>query len=243
MLYLFLTYAGPTILAFAGFGDGWNGSDWQAVVEQPRTSITAPAKRSADLRSRSGGGGQNLDLLSLIDLPRDRVSGQWSFREGGLWMEGGHRPKLALPVAPRVSYELDVDFTMKAGYQFGITLPLNPGRTLVWVRAAHKGSKDSISLGRYHDANPYGVKKVPSNRLVGGRKSMTIRVETKGHQTRISVVLEDERILEWKGPKTSLTINPDFAMPSDSLGLTNWGTTVLIHKLNLRILRLATPKV
>ena len=51
----------------------------------------------------------------------------------GLWMSGGHRPKLSFPIAPKVSFELDVEFTMKAGYQFGVHLPLNSGKTLLWV--------------------------------------------------------------------------------------------------------------
>ena len=206
------------------------------AADLPTVSRPAAPERTRQPTPRPEAKDRSLDLLALVDLKRDRVTGGWSFQPGGLWMSGGHHPKLAFPIVPKVSYELDVDFTMKAGFQFGIALPLNSGRTLLWVTAAHKGGKDSISLGKYHDAPPYSVKKIPSRRLVGSRKYMTIRVESHGAKTQIAAIVDDGTVLDWSGPKDSLTVNPDYKFPNESIGLTNWGTTVLFHTLDLRIL-------
>jgi len=200
----------------------------------------ATSKMIEETPRESGTGASDIDLLSLLDLSRDRLSGEWSLTKDGLWMEGGHRPKLVLPLSPRVDYELHVHFRMKFGQQFGLTLPVNPGRSLLWVSAAHKGSKDSFSVARFHDARPYLKQETPSRSLIEGDKLMVIRVTSPDDQTvQVRVTLDDEIVLEWKGPKTDLTTNKPYAMPTESIGLTNWGATVLFQKIQLRLL---TPR-
>lgn len=222
----------PLILVVAGLVSVAIGADEPGPTPTSGIAAETPCVPAF----RSGKSGKRIDLLGLIDLGRDRVSGSWDLKEDGLWMVGGHRPKLSFPVVPQASYELHTEFTMKEGFQFGITLPANSSATLLWVTAAHKGGKDSISLSKYHDAEPYILKKTPSRDLVGGRRCMIVRVEMRGKEAQFDVVLDDERVLVWRGSKDSLTVNPDYRMRKGSLGLTNWGTTVVFHQLDMRIL-------
>ena len=106
------------------------------------------------------------------------------------------------------------------------------------VSAAHKGSKDSLSLEQFHDSRRYLERKTPSRGLVDGKKSMTIRVtSTENRSVRIRVKLDGETVLVWQGLKTDLTTKTRFAMPTESIGLTNWWSTVLFHRIQLRLLR------
>ena len=202
---------------------------------------TLPKAKQALTPPESRRGASDIDLLSLLDLSRDRLSGGWRLTKDGLWMEGGRRPKLVLPLNPRVDYELHVHFRMKSGQQFGLTLPVNPGMSLLWVSAAHKGSKDSLSVTRLDDARPYLRHETPSRSLIEGDKLMVIRVTSPGDQTvQVRVTLDDEIVLEWEGPKTDLATHKAYAMPTESIGLTNWGATVLFQKIQLRLL---TPRM
>ena len=55
--------------------------------------------------------GQWVNVLRLIDITRDQVRGEWSWKGAESKSAGGYLPRISLPVIVDGNYDFEVDFT------------------------------------------------------------------------------------------------------------------------------------
>lgn len=195
----------------------------QARVKAPSTQPAAVATQPTTTAAV-----EQIDLLKAVVIKRDCLSGEWSIKDDGLWMAGGRRPKLMFPIVPKGDYELHMELTISKGSSLSILLPVDGGSVQLHI------GRTRARLEKLANAESYSV----NGRLAPGeggvRRKLVVRVRSSGEIAHLVVEVDGHVVLDWRGRKDHLTVNPDDALPKHAIGLTNWSTTVLFHTIELR---------
>ncbi|MGB2615105.1 MAG: hypothetical protein WBD63_06000 [Phycisphaerae bacterium] len=154
-----------------------------------------------------------MNLLTVTDVDKDRVEGEWVKTAEGLRGRGGYASRIVFPVALEGDYELELKCVCKSGESVKIILPV--GSTLVTVGA----ETGYIGLGRVDErvSNPKEHPRSSSEGLPGEGVpwTMLIQVTTKGDGAGISVALNGKVLINWQGPQAALS-NTVWRLPQTS---------------------------
>jgi len=178
-----------------------------------------------------------VDLLTLIDLHRDRVSGEWQKTGVSLAKTKPEpRSKIIVPVAPRGSYELAFAFVRQGGAgSVDAILPVGDTQVL-YSLGAWDNTLHCLQLveGKGGDTNPTSVRGMPLEQ--GRRYDALVRLRHSGARVSIQAYLDGRLLTQWSGPVTGLSIRPEWAIPdSNRLGLmvNNLQATLLTMRLRM----------
>lgn len=149
--------------------------------------------------------GDVADLLPLVQLPADTLTGFWARdHETLLAPASSGQSRLKLPVEVGGDYLLDVHFTTKSG-----------GGVLLALPAADRQFQLLLGAGGVSGIQYVGGRGIPANRIVtparlsrGKRHSLLVRFATESGRGRIEVRLDKQPYLAWEGELTSLN-DPD----------------------------------
>ncbi len=186
-----------------------------------------------------------VEIGSKVQLPDDIAAGSW--RRNGTVLESlgdtapGSPPRLPLPLIPQGGYEVQFTFTRLTGDgAIAIHIPVGRSECVVGFDQAWPGHSDRVAglqflNGRrvFHDDNPT---RVVSNLENNTEYRVTIRVELNDDESaHIQVTLDDEKLVDWTGPQTSLGADPRWGR--DPLGIgTSENATANFYNLSVRIL-------
>ena len=192
------------------------------------------AQVEAELRNAdeaSGGPRKVIDLLKLVDPKKHRVSGTWMKMQGRLSVARSSAARLTVPIVPEGSYELKVVFERQGGRQVVIMLPVGSG-----VTAFHVGYTADPSLRMVGGSSFYGYRS-KVGRLVNGKEYTIIAKVTVGKKrSTISVYVNGDRGVEWKGDPATLCLSTGCDMPDKgALGLGADLATVVFKEAKLRM--------
>jgi hypothetical protein len=187
--------------------------------------------------------GGGIDLLKLVDVERDRVSGRWKregdFLRGNAYGKGDKRvgsPRLMLPVAPQGSYELNVTFVRKGGLStVRAILPVGQGAVAVGINGGKEyGCGLTLVDGEIASRNGTFVRHA---QLAGGREyALEIRVLLAGNEAEISASLDRKELIRWKGRQSSLSVSDASRLPDPKcIGLGSY-SQVIFKEVKLRMI-------
>jgi hypothetical protein len=164
--------------------------------------------------------GQWIDLLKLIDIKRDVLSGQWERTNEGLNAPGPgfDISRVQVPLKIFGNYELEVKFRKTLGHEANLVLPV--GRTrLMLVLGGWDNRFSGLELiaGRSSSNNETTVDgAIETNRTY----TVRIRVAIDRESARIEVFLDNKPYIKWAGRVDSLSLHMDWALRDvDSIGL------------------------
>jgi tRNA A-37 threonylcarbamoyl transferase component Bud32 len=170
-----------------------------------------------------------VDVLSLVDLPQDAVSGKWAVESDALVSKGGKPARVQVPYHPPDEYDARIVFSRQSA-NFVVNLILTHGTepfTLVMHRDGifgfeklrgedfHKNS----SMARYDSA-------------LALNRNYTVVVEVR--KSGLKVFCEGQPLSQLDSYE-ELTMNRDWKLPDPAaLGVGTWDGGAVIRKLEIR---------
>ncbi len=165
---------------------------------------------------------QWIDLVPLADPVRDAVRGVWRREGDGLLCGKSELARIAVPLAVEGSYEMSLKIARIEGeMDVGVYLPAGTQGSLLLLNSADGG----CDLTRI--AGPR-LKEV-SLKLDNGRDyQLDIRVMLTSDQAEITVGLDGNDLLHWKGPQSALSVFDEYRLAAPRCpGLAgNWSVFV-----------------
>jgi len=182
------------------------------ALQATTTATVDPTEPAIDFSDR--GGGRTAELLKLLNLSRHRLTGKTEdCRRDGMTFfirngNGGGTPRVALPVAPRGSYELKIQYAHgeKEKGALAVYLPAGEGAVAVFVHENGEAWMGNVDGGR-HPGEKRSARFSPPPE--GKPWELIIRVAVKGKGAAIAVATPGSTdALEWTGAQTSLKTFP-----------------------------------
>ncbi len=188
----------------------------------------------------------SVDLISLVDVERDAISGIWRRDpRGDIWREQRDlgAKSLVVPILIDGSYELSARFEVRAGAPnraVGFQLPFGAGRGMVVLGMDHLQSINGVGgvmgLMPYDMANPtYN----PEYRFHPGfEHNVVIGVRLAGTNVSIRVTDNHETVIDWTGLQSDIHrgLSIKGSPPTDDRFIINvWGSTVIFSELKLQM--------
>ena len=166
----------------------------------------------ATLPDTSGTRRRDLDLLSLVDLEKDRVHGQWE-REGGALVATASIPasRVLIPYVPPEEYDLTVVAERVDGSD-ALVIGLASGEAQTayeldgYVSSGHISGfevLDKLWANRNESARPGAV-------FENGRAG-TVVVSVR--RRRITVLVDRKQVMDWTGDFSRLGVRGDYVVP------------------------------
>jgi hypothetical protein len=177
-----------------------------------------------------------VDLLGLIQPRRDAADGRWQMKKGRLLIRDEGRARLALPVRPRGSYELDIRFTRARGDRDVVVMLPVAERAVSLVMSGWGNEITGLHTiaGQGGDRNPSTVKRGGFENKVEHRLRITVKVEKD--KAAIRVLLDEKKLIDWSGPVESLDA-PHWGLAARRRpGLGVLDVTVAFHQVRIRML-------
>lgn len=181
--------------------------------------------------------GQWIDLLARIDLPRDRLDGD--FRRDGkdLVLDAeAAECTLMLPAAVRGSYELEIEFTHSpADGDIAFIVPVGLRRVRVNPNRSGDLHANPWSINRPHTTSEGEPGSLQAEFLEGGKRQvMSVVVSAHGEDAAIEVRAAGKPWLSWSGKQLDLHDGPILLPEPDRIGMVASGRLVL-HSARLRV--------
>jgi len=173
-----------------------------------------------------------LNLLPLIDVAKDGVSGGWSVEAGGeVSCDSAPAARLCIPYRPPVEFDLHTSFTRLDGDSDNVHILAAGGRQFVWTLGTAKNTAAGLGLvdGRPADANPTTIRKRAwlDN---GIRYKLLIQVR----HDAIRVFFDNQCVADFSTDNANLALNKDWSLTDNAaLGLgSSMGRTVF-HRVEV----------
>ncbi len=183
--------------------------------------------------------GKQIDALSLIDPETDAFDVEVRRTDEGLDLgeTASNKPgRVNIPICPGGSYELIGEFTLTADGSPVIMIPTGRSRCMLHWRKHGASGLESLDGWSFGDTeNPTRVN--PSKVQVGQRHTFRIRVTPEPDAVAITVDLDGESYLQWKGPHEKLSVWHDWEVPDQrTLGIGTKEGLVTFHDLKFKVL-------
>jgi hypothetical protein len=229
----------PTPVSYrceVGLKDGQTNRLWGYFQVRPdERFVLAPPLARCDTAAPASAANSSepIDLLKLIELPRDAVSGTWQWDHGILVSPKQYGARVQIPLAPPAEYAMTavVEPTgdknslilgqVEDGNRFQVLLDFNTGNSgplgaLENVDGRNVGSNDTTFHGPV---------------LASGRASTIVCTVRKGE---VTVQVDGKTVIAWKGDPSRLSLADYWRTPnSQALFLGAYDCSYKIHRLLL----------
>ncbi len=200
-----------------------------AKLDRPADAAATAATRPKEPAARVGW----IDLLELVNIERDRVSGTWTKEGNSLAVANGG--KLMLPVLVEGSYQLEVEFTRVRGdSDVNIILPVG-SRQCMMMFSGWSGTASGLEMidGSRASSNPTTVK--PGTMTNGRRYRVWMPIVVGGEAAGLEVLVDGRSYTRWAGKQASLSMPPDWRLPCGKCPGLAAKSDVIFHSARLRI--------
>jgi hypothetical protein len=166
---------------------------------------------SLTLSDPKGKSPKQVDLLPLIDPQLDRVQGIWFFEKNGrLRSPCEFEARLQVPVSLPKSYVVRLAVERLQGKeQFGIGLVVGGRQTMISIDNSNSRFTGFHNLdgkpASANDSTKQGTF-LPLNKLVS--------VECRVREDAVQLNVGNEKVIDWHGDATRLSVSPDWPVPS-----------------------------
>lgn len=218
--------------------------DLHKAEDLARTTAALTLKKIEDALAKLPAAGAKsaggwVDCLRYVDPATSAAKGKWEKKDGRLTIFPSGQPyeRIAVPVAPQGSYELQITLVQKGGPDaVAVMLPAGPTACNV-VFGAYAGAVSGLEMVKGNNADKNETTVKPSA-LPGGQEcTATIKVLVHATDGEIAVELNGKPFIAWKGPLSALTPHPGWGMPDRKvLGLGAHNATVEFRRMRIRML-------
>lgn len=171
-----------------------------------------------------------IDLLDLIRISEDSISGTWGFFDRALVTSRTPRGRLQIPCIPPEEYDLNLTVTRKDGtdsLNLGIVFG---GRQAMIVLDGHNGIESWLSLAGTTGTGDNDTRVATRIFKWGRPVPLTVSVR-KG---AVSVSSQGKTLIDWKGSPNDLELHPEFRVLNDqALLIASWDTMFKIDEMTL----------
>ena len=187
--------------------------------------------------------GAVIDLLGLVDVKRDTVSGEWSRTADGLEVKQSRdaargRARLQLPYTPSEEYDFDIEFTVGNGPGFIGQALSTAGHTLAWIvdQKVDIGTKAGFEMLHGKPLWDNSEVSVLRKQLVTNGQRHISHVEMR--RGKVLGFLDGEKLVHWgegSNDFKQFEITPDSVMrDARHLGIIASDRAVTFHKITVR---------
>jgi len=189
-------------------------------------------------RKPTAGDPQWVDLLATVDPARHTVVGTIARKNGEVICADARCALASVPVTAVGSYDLQLAFTLKAGYQSTVILPVGAAQAALVLRGS-RGSECGLEMvggQTLRSGNPTAVKGQGGQPLIrpGARTTVDVAVRITGRRAEVTVTLNGKKLLAWSGQQTALGLPEYWPLPVKTFGLGAYRGTVQWHAARLR---------
>jgi len=184
-----------------------------------------------------------IDLLPLVDVKRDTITGEWSRDGADLFVKAAKpdangTPRLQLPYQPPEEYDFEIEFTPESGTHTVFQILSAYQRSFTWLMDAQLPSGNKVGID-YLDGLPVsrrieGTILRPKFLTNGQRYRSVVEVRRTG----LRALLDGEPLVKWgSDPKSyeRLDISPNQKLRDAlHLGLSTYDRSVRFHKITVR---------
>jgi len=190
---------------------------WKKKLSKP------PAARAETSSAQEGQAldappGQWVELLKRIDPDKHGRSGAWRLADAQLEVHSADSTaRLVVPVAPKGSYALRIEFTRTLDGMIGVILPVGQRQCLAAIN--YRGAANGLDMisGRRADNNQSTFPGVLAN---DRRYTLEITVRVDDAEAAVTVNLDDRPLVFYRGPVAELGLNNQWSLPHrNCLGL------------------------
>lgn len=186
------------------------------VREQPdRPPLPSTAGQDLSVESRQlDTAGEEVDLLPLIDVDRDRVSGEWNVAEGRLTSPKAYGARIEVPYQPPAEYRLTV-VAEPLDEPNGLILGQRLGGHRFLVLLNFMADDQSASALENVDGKNVGANSTTTRTPLfkRGRPSEIIAVV---RQDSVEVSVDGRTIVTWRGDADRLSLSDYWQTPTDN---------------------------
>ncbi len=213
----------------------------------PETNPFAELKLAgpADAPKRPTGNDKWIDVLAMIDVEKDKVTGDWKKTKDGIRSPRGRMERVTIPIKPLGGYQLKVKFTCQEGIHYDIHLPVGSMSVrLLFGNGSSDNERWHISGLRSINRRDYVNNETTTTRRItaGQSHECLIAVQFKEEKdAKIEVDIDGKPLIRWQGPQSHLYYNyaemDGWSMPEPAaLGLGAFWATVDFEEIKLRML-------
>jgi hypothetical protein len=213
------------------------------IANLPQPAIAAAQKKSSSPKTPSAASqfplGRRVDVLRLVDLARDGVSGKWTWKGTDLNCDSGEGNRIEFPVVVDGGYDLEVEFTRTKG-ESDVVAMLSVGSHACMITLSGYGGASGLMNLDGHDANdgrnPTSVRPGQLENDHRYQLSIGVRILAEDRAT-VDVSLDGKPYLpHWEGNPAALSENWFWEMPNQKrLGLGATRSDVAFHSARLRM--------
>ena len=206
----------------------------QDNTQTSSSTPTEPLKQPGQLRADAvQADGQWLDVLSQVDVDRDRVKGNW--RRVGTSIVSNDNVQCArimFPVAIQGEYDLRVRFTHEHGACVETTIPVGKHCASIILKAKDGDYLEAID-GRDGHLGP--CVRNPSSLKSGQECELLAKVRLQDGTAEITVLLDGAALLHWSGQEDSLNVLDHWKLPEPNrAGFGYRNSSVVLNSVQLR---------
>jgi serine/threonine protein kinase len=173
--------------------------------------------------------GSAVELLSLVDVSRDVVSGTWSREQGALVAFQGRPARLQIPYHPAEEYDLRIVFARHSG-NFCVDLILTRAGlpfTLVLQKGGVCGFERIRGADYHQNASTW---RLDAPLDTGRDYTATVEVRKEGVRATF-----DGKAISVLSSYEDVSMNPDWKLPdAAAVGVGTWDGGAVIRRLDLR---------
>lgn len=170
--------------------------------------------------------GKAVDLLSLIDLRRDVVAGDWQLQAGLLTSPKGEYPRLVLPGSAPANYRLTVRGVRLEGESLVIGLVIDGRQVILNIDTKDRTVSGLTLVDNQPAGQNFATQKV--NDVLGENRPYQIVCEVVGEV--LSVAVNNTPLLQWSGSSERLNMRSVWDVPEHAKDHLFLGSYKAVHQ-------------
>jgi formylglycine-generating enzyme required for sulfatase activity len=171
--------------------------------------------------------GEPLDLLEIVDPPRDTVWGAWKRIDGELESGGERDARIRFPVRPPREYEFTVEFTRLSGQECVGQCCTADGQGFFCMLGGHRNTLAGLERVDWRDVAGNTSTQRRANWITNGtRHNSTVRVR----RDRVEILFDGQKIISMPVDWSGVSYHPAWQIPDTMLGLGTWQSPTRFHR-------------
>jgi WD40 repeat protein len=195
---------------------------------KPAASATATVAAGPAAEDRVDSEGHRVvDLLSMIDIERDALTGNWERRPDGLACDGEGAPCIAIRYEPPEEYDVRMEFTRNSGNEpVMLGLSHNGGKFDLVMGAAANTICGMQRKGTADSSNPA----VAPCALESGRRYASV---TRLRRSSIALEVDGKRMINYQTVGQDLEVSEAWFRQVSPLAIGSYQSSFIFHKVEL----------
>lgn len=185
-------------------------------------------KRLEEMGRQGAVAGGPMDLLRLVDLSKDAVSGTWTKEGSGFVSSVSNFAVLQLPYEPPAEYDLTVVVEKRSPLLFYVGLPAGDRRVSVFLDAM---SSTQSAMGIFGQGIPGDPSTLVNGQALVDNKAATVLCSMRRGGCVVSV--DGKKILEYKGDPRQIPSDPAWPATNARVPAVGSNSPYFVSKITL----------